>query len=39
MDEDYVRRLFAAMTGTPAADTPDRAAIEDNPLAIVGAKL
>ncbi|MBN9067618.1 MAG: CobW family GTP-binding protein [Rhizobiaceae bacterium] len=39
MDEDYVRRLFAAMTGTPAADTPDRAAIEDNPLAIAGAKL
>jgi G3E family GTPase len=39
MDEDYVRRLFAAMTGMPAADTPDRAAIEDNPLAIAGARL
>jgi G3E family GTPase len=39
LDEDYVRRLFAAMTGTPLADTPDRAAIEDNPLAIAGMKL
>ncbi|WP_311031577.1 CobW family GTP-binding protein [Mesorhizobium koreense] len=39
MDEDYVRRLFAAMTGMPAADMPDRAAIEDNPLAIAGVKL
>jgi G3E family GTPase len=39
MDEDYVRRLFAAMTGMPVTDTPDRKAIEDNPLAIVGAKL
>jgi len=39
MDEDYIRRLFAAMTGMPATDTPDRAAIEDNPLAIAGAKL
>ncbi|MDN5926408.1 MAG: GTP-binding protein [Hyphomicrobiales bacterium] len=39
VDEDYVRRLFAAMTGIPATDTPDRAAIEDNPLAIAGAKL
>jgi G3E family GTPase len=39
LDEDYVRRLFAAMTGTPSADTPDRAAIEDNPLAIAGVKL
>jgi G3E family GTPase len=39
MDEDYVRRLFAAITGSPAADTPDRAAIESNPLAIAGVKL
>jgi G3E family GTPase len=39
MDEDYVRRLFAAMTGMPETDTPDRTAIEDNPLAIAGAKL
>jgi hypothetical protein len=27
------------MTGMPAADMPDRAAIEDNPLAIAGVKL
>jgi G3E family GTPase len=38
MDGDYVRRLFAAITGTPAIDTPDRAAITDNPLAIAGFK-
>jgi G3E family GTPase len=36
MPEDYVRRLFAAITSAPAIDTPDRAAIENNPLAIAG---
>lgn len=36
LDEDYVRRLFAAFTGEPRPDTPDRQAIEDNPLAISG---
>lgn len=36
MDEDYVRRLFAAFTGPPAVDTPDRQALESNPLAIPG---
>jgi G3E family GTPase len=36
MDEAYVRRLFAAFTGQPAVDAPDRAALEDNPLAIPG---
>ena len=36
MDEDYVRRLFAAFTGRPAVDGPDRAALEANPLAIPG---
>ncbi len=36
MPEDYVRRLFAGITGTPSIDAPDRAAIEDNPLAIAG---
>ncbi|WP_457939156.1 CobW family GTP-binding protein [Mesorhizobium sp. 10J20-29] len=36
MPEDYVRRLFAGITGTPAVDTPDRAALEANPLAIPG---
>jgi len=36
MPQDYVRRLFAALTNRPAVDTPDRAAIEANPLAIAG---
>lgn len=36
MPEDYVRRLFAAITGQPSPDTPDRAALENNPLAIGG---
>jgi G3E family GTPase len=37
--EDYVRRLFAALTARPAVDTPDRAALTDNPLAIAGLRL
>ena len=36
MPEDYVRRLFSAFTNRPAVDTPDRAAMENNPLAIPG---
>ena len=36
MDEDYVRRLFDAFVGNPTIDTPDRAALEDNPLAVPG---
>jgi G3E family GTPase len=36
MPPDYVERLFAAFAGRPAIDTPDRAALEDNPLAIAG---
>ncbi|MER8370040.1 GTP-binding protein [Mesorhizobium sp. M0306] len=36
MPEDYVRRLFAAFTNRPSIDTPDRAALESNPLAIAG---
>jgi G3E family GTPase len=36
LPEDYVRRLFAAAVGRPAVDTPDRAALADNPLAIAG---
>ncbi|CCV05048.1 Cobalamin synthesis protein P47K [Mesorhizobium metallidurans STM 2683] len=36
MPEDYVRRLFAAFTNKPLIDTPDRAALADNPLAIPG---
>jgi G3E family GTPase len=38
MPEDYVRRLFAALANRPAVDTPDRAAIEDNPLAMAGMR-
>lgn len=36
LQEDYVRRLFSAFMGTPTLDTPDRAALQDNPLAIAG---
>ena len=38
LPEDYVRRLFGAITGHPAIDTPDRTALADNPLAIAGFK-
>lgn len=34
--EDHVKRLFAAITDRPSIDQPDRAAIENNPLAIAG---
>ncbi|ESW82463.1 GTP-binding protein [Mesorhizobium sp. M0644] len=37
MPGDYVRRLFAAFTNRPSIDTPDRAALESNPLAIAGS--
>ncbi len=36
MDESYIRRLFDAFTGVPRTDTPDRAALTNNPLAIPG---
>ena len=36
MPADYVERLFAAFAGQPRIDMPDRAALEDNPLAIGG---
>ena len=32
----FVRDLFDAFTGTPKIDRPDRAALEDNPLAVPG---
>ena len=38
MPEDYVRRLFSALANQPALDTPDRAAMEENPLAIAGMR-
>ncbi|HEX2148308.1 MAG TPA: GTP-binding protein, partial [Pseudorhizobium sp.] len=34
--EDFVGDLFAAFIGTPRIDRPDRAALEDNPLAVPG---
>jgi len=36
MPADYVERLFSAFAGQPRIDMPDRAALEDNPLAIAG---
>ncbi len=36
MDEDYVRRLFDAFVGKPSVDTPDREALQNNPLAVPG---
>ncbi len=39
LPESYVRELFDAFTGRPGNDRPDRAALEDNPLAIPGLKI
>ena len=39
LSEAYVRELFDAFSGKPQIDRPDRAALEDNPLAIPGMKL
>lgn len=36
MPHDYVERLFSALTNRPRVDTPDRAVLEHNPLAIAG---
>ncbi|WP_249691912.1 GTP-binding protein [Stappia sp. WLB 29] len=36
LPEAFVRKLFDAFTGQPATDTPDAAALSDNPLAIRG---
>jgi G3E family GTPase len=36
LDEGFVRRMFEAFTDTLAPDTPDRAAVTDNPLHISG---
>ncbi|MEL6783673.1 MAG: GTP-binding protein, partial [Pseudomonadota bacterium] len=36
MAEDYVQRLFKALVGEVAVDTPDRVALEQNPLAVPG---
>ncbi|MEM9732079.1 MAG: GTP-binding protein [Pseudomonadota bacterium] len=36
MAEDYVQRLFKALVGDVAVDTPDKTALEQNPLAVPG---
>ncbi len=36
LDGTEIDRTFKALTGSPQLDTPDRAAISDNPLAIPG---
>lgn len=38
LDPVVVRRLFAAFLGVPQIDTPDRAALTDNPLAPAGMR-
>lgn len=39
LDEAYARRIFDAFLGRTVVDTPDRAALEDNPLAVPGVKM
>lgn len=38
LPESFVRTLFDAFLGKPRIDTPDRAALEDNPLAVPGMR-
>jgi G3E family GTPase len=39
LPESFVKDLFDAFLGKPRVDTPDRAALENNPLAIPGMRL
>jgi G3E family GTPase len=39
LPESFVSDLFAAFTGEPRIDRPDRAALEDNPLAVPGLRM
>ncbi len=39
LEEAFVSDLFAAFTGQPRVDRPDRAALEDNPLAVPGLRM
>jgi G3E family GTPase len=39
LPEAFVSDLFAAFTGQPRIDRPDRAALEDNPLAVPGMRM
>jgi G3E family GTPase len=36
LDEGFVSRMFNAFLGEPVIDTPDRAGVDANPLAIAG---
>lgn len=39
LDERHIRRLFDAFLGRTAPDTPDRAAVTANPLAVPGMRM
>ncbi len=39
LQESFVKNLFDAFLGKPRIDTPDRAALNDNPLAIPGLRI
>ncbi len=39
LPETFVSDLFAAFTGQPRVDRPDRTALEDNPLAVPGLRM
>ncbi|CCF21176.1 Cobalamin synthesis protein P47K [Pseudorhizobium banfieldiae] len=39
LSEEFVSDLFAAFNGQPCVDRPDRAALEDNPLAVPGLRM
>ncbi len=39
LSEAFVKNLFDAFLGKPRIDTPDRAALSDNPLAIPGMRI
>lgn len=39
LPETFVSDLFAAFTGQPRVDRPDRKALEDNPLAVPGLRM
>ena len=38
LSEDFVRRLFNAFIGKPGVDTPDKQALDENPLSVPGMK-
>ncbi len=38
LPEDFVKGLFDAFLSKPGVDTPDRAALQDNPLAVPGMR-